>query len=478
VRPTSVRLRLLVWNTGLLALVLIGFVLIAQAVIRSYLVSDIDRRIEDMARRFAEGFAGNERPPGPPPGGPPPERRGETRGREQSPFRPDMRMFDLEGVAFKGPGQSEAPADKPWDPKSFAKAASGQTVVATVQEEDVTLRVLSRPLVRDGKRLGVLQVAASYAETQALLGSMTSLSLILVPCALVVAGLGGLILTNRALQPVRRITESANSLNPDDLSQRLPVVGADEFAGLARTMNGMLERIEDAFVRLSRSFERERRFTADASHELRTPLTAMKANTTLALRGDRTPEQYREALQAVDSAADAMIRLVQGLLLLARSDRGQLELVYESVDLRELLDDAAAAARSNQPQAPVRIRIAEDAGAIRGDPDHLSRLIVNLLENALRHTPPDGEVTIEANGQGDNVVLSVADTGEGIPAEHLQHLGERFYRVDTARSREHGGTGLGLAICNSIVAAHGGTLTIDSAPGRGTRVTISLPRAP
>lgn len=496
-RVTSVRARLLLWNIGLLATILFGFLLVTHFAVRGYLLNSIDRRLEGMSHwqaRYYERRDDGQRSPSPSP-----PRSGE-RERRMSRFMRMVRYYDLNGNPIPivdQPDQKPSPpldqesldatiagADrvnqllstrKEWDRETLSQALAGTEHYSFVRDEEGPLRVLTKPVVRNSKQVGVVQLAVSFAEAEVMLNSLTLMLLLLVPCALVLAGVGGYFLTRHTLGPIRQIVDAAEALNPDDLSQRLPVVGADEFAHLATTMNGMLNRIEGAFTRLKESVERERRFTADASHELRTPLTAIKANTSLALKGERTPEQYREALMAVNQASDSMTRLVQDLLLLARSDSGQLALDPQDVDPRVLFEDAVALLQPSKTQAPVSIQVEEGTGTIHGDRQHLQRLVANLLENALRYTPADGHITLTARRQDGAVVLSVADTGEGIAPEDLAHLGERFFRADPSRARQHGGAGLGLAICRSIVEAHHGTMTIDSAPGEGTRVTVTLP---
>jgi len=476
-RITSVRARLLLWNIGMLTAILFVFLLATLLVVRGYLLTSIDRRLVGMSRwqtRIVEHIDDGERrlPPPPPPDNR--ERRGLTRMLRM------MRYFDLHGKAITltgEPAPANAEVGPPFDRAALRKAAAGALLFSFARDEEGPVRVLTLPMLRDKKQIGVMQFAVSFAEAEVMLHSLTLMLVLLVPCALVLAGVGGYYLTRQTLGPIRQIVEAAESLNPDDLSQRLPVVGADEFAHLATTMNGMLGRLEAAFTRLREVIERERRFTADASHELRTPLTAIKANTSLALKGERAPEQYREALQAVNQAADSMTHLVQDLLLLARSDSGQFALTLEDVDPRDLFRGATAVAGRRKGLASVQIDVADEVGMILGDPQHLQRLITNLLDNALRHTPPDGRITLKARREDGVIVLTVADTGDGIAPEHLAHLGERFFRADPSRARLHGGTGLGLAICRSIVDAHQGIMSIDSTPGTGTRVTIVLPVA-
>lgn len=180
-------------------------------------------------------------------------------------------------------------------------------------------------------------------------------------------------------------------------------------------------------------------------------------------------------LRKVDQAADVMSRIVQDLLLLARSDAGELVKEERPVALGAVLERALNAVKRPET-ARLNLTLPDPSPTVLGDDHHLLRLFTNLLENATRHTPPEGRVSVEARCLNGTVLVEVRDTGEGIAPEHLPHLCERFYRVDTARSRARGGTGLGLAICTSIVEAHGGRLQIDSRLGAGTTVTVSLPR--
>jgi signal transduction histidine kinase len=273
---------------------------------------------------------------------------------------------------------------------------------------------------------------------------------------------------------MRQLTEAAAQIGAEDLSRRLKVASQDEFGELADTFNAMIHRLEQAFRRLETAFEQQRRFTADASHELRTPLTMITAAASLALKAPRAPEEYRKALGVVKQAADSMNRLVRDLLLLAHSDADQLRLELQPLSVESLFECVAAAVPE---EAPVRFERPDPALAVMGDVDSLFRLFTNLIENAIRHTPAAGEITVSACELGDEVMLTVTDTGDGIAAEHLPRLCERFYRVDAARGPEEGGAGLGLAICQSIAQAHGGRLEISSQVGQGTAVRVTLPRA-
>lgn len=329
-------------------------------------------------------------------------------------------------------------------------------------------RVASQPILSGGRTAAVVLVGHELGELDEVMERMALVMAALLPLALLGAGLGGLVLAGRALAPVDEITKSAAVISERELSQRLPVTSSDELGRLARTFNALIERLEQAF-------ERQRRFTADASHELRTPLSIIRAVTSQKLMHRRTPEEYEEALSQIDQAAGYMARLAAHLLVLARADAGQVKLEQERVDLTELLEHVAnQVGEASGRQIPVR-----GAGPVHvsGDPMRLTELFLNLLENAVKYTPPEGSVVVKVSRHGKEAVVAVEDTGIGIPAEHLPHIFERFYRVDQARAREAGGTGLGLAIARWIVEAHRGSIRAESEPGQGTTMTVTFPVA-
>jgi signal transduction histidine kinase len=295
--------------------------------------------------------------------------------------------------------------------------------------------------------------------------------------AIVAATLGltaavGWFLASKAMQPVDSMTREAQRIGEAaDFSRRIPEPRRrDEIGRLAGTFNEMLGR-------LGRAFTVQRQFLADASHELRTPLTAIRANVDILLSGaDDDPVQRREMLGAIAQESDRMGRLVDDLLALARSDAGQ-EPARERLSFDVLLLDVYHQQR--RLAGDVRLTIAEfEPVELEGDPDRLKQLLLNLIDNARRHTEPRGSVTLNLRRQGDWAVLEVCDTGSGIDAAHLPHIFERFYRADTSRSRGGGGAGLGLAISREIVEAHGGTIDVQSRVGAGSTFTVKLPLPP
>jgi signal transduction histidine kinase len=350
----------------------------------------------------------------------------------------------------------------------------GRAVYSTVAREGESFRVLYRPFPGQPPFEGTVQALYQMTEiNRAILGLNRAL-LILVPVALLCAGAGGAALTDQVLRRVRQLAQSAANIGANNFSERLPVLGRDEFSSLAETFNGMLGRLETAFRQQKRLVEQQRRFTADASHELKTPLTIIKGNTSLALAGETDEAGYRQSLQEIDVAANTMSQLVQDLLLLARSDGGQLGMGRIDLPLREVLEQAVSQTPRDISAAGVRLAAGDDL-RVTGNEKELIRLFRNLVENAVRHTPQGDAITVEAHQDGSRVVVTVTDTGTGIASEHLAHLGERFYRIDDARSRPTGGTGLGLSICRGIVEAHGGSITFQSKVGVGTTVRVALP---
>ncbi len=390
-----------------------------------------------------------------------------------SAFSNSVSMIHVEGSAS---GETlHAQAYRPWDSEGFAEASHGVETVRTVESEGERLRVLSRPL-REGEQItGVRQVATSVTPMDRDLAGLTRSLFLLLPPALVIALFAGLFLTGKALSPVKALTHAAREIRPDQLTRRLPLNGTDEFDELAATFNSALGRVELAFNERERMVAQLQRFTGDASHELRTPLTTIKANTTVALADAVPSEEHVHALRKIDRAADRMTGLVEDLLLLARFDGLKAPLDARPISI--LL--AAEEAIEMLPEAQPIIDVSGCSAEIRiaGEHGHIVRLLRNLLENARRFTPEDGQITVHALRLGSQVEIRVADTGSGVAPEHLPYLGERLFRIDSARNRSHGGAGLGLAICRSIAERHNGSLQVQSEPGKGTTVIVTLPAA-
>lgn len=259
----------------------------------------------------------------------------------------------------------------------------------------------------------------------------------------------------------------------DDLQRLLLLLIVAGAAGLLIAGAGGLWVAQLAVAPVRRSYQRQREFIADASHELRSPLAVVRANAEALLVG-AAPAQT-EPLEDIVAETELMGRLVSDLLTLAKADRTELELHQEQVDLLAIATSAVRGIQQLTTERGVAVRVSGENVTLYADSDRLRELLFVLLDNAVRYTPPGGQVNVETRRTRHAVELVVEDTGPGIPKEDQPHVFERFYRVDKARSREEGGLGLGLAIAQAIAQAHGGTIGIESAPGQGVRVTVRFP---
>lgn len=293
----------------------------------------------------------------------------------------------------------------------------------------------------------------------------------LVPVFLLVAAFGGYWMSRSALAPVDEITKAARSIGANDLGRRLSVPNTgDELARLAGTLNGMLERLDGAFQRVTR-------FTADASHELRSPVSVMRTSAELALRKTRSEAEYREALNQILHEAEKVTQLIEQLLALARADSGSSALPMNPTDLGEMVHNACSHAGHMASAKGVTLseRLPERSIQVRGDPASLERLFLILLDNAVKYTPAGGRIDVELSTDNGSAVAEVRDTGIGISPEDIPHIFDRFYRADRVRSRESGGAGLGLAIGRWVAEAHGGEIRIESEVSKGSTFQVRLP---
>lgn len=333
-------------------------------------------------------------------------------------------------------------------------------------------RVMAERMRLGGREFVVVLLAPLEAVDREL-AEVRSVLLAAGPVALLLAGGLAYWLARKALAPMEGLRRSTDAVTADRLDQRLPVPNPhDELGRLTRTINAMIARLE-------RSFAEVRRFTADASHELRTPLTALRTEIEVALSKPMSLEDHRVLLGNVLEELGRMSRLTDQLLTLSRRDAGVEQLAPVPVDLHSLVSGVVDALAPLADARGVRLRLdTEGPVPVLGDEGRLRQVFINLLDNALKYTPEHGTVTVRVGRRGTDGTVIVADTGIGIPPEHLPHVFARFYRVDRARSRAEGGTGLGLSIARSIVAAHGGSIDLESKPGTGTTCTVTLPADP
>jgi len=316
-----------------------------------------------------------------------------------------------------------------------------------------------------------VQVGTSLTQVETTLRDVSLELLLIAPVMLLPGGLISYWLAARAFVPIERLIRTARKIKAGDLRQRVPVPRAhDEVRHLALTLNEMIERLEQTFTR-------QQRFVADASHELRTPVAVIRNKADMALMQIFTPDEYITVFRSIYSESERLTLLISNLLQLARSDEGQVHLVKEAVQLDDLVQTVAATAESLAAERHVSVQMhASEPVVVLGDEARLIEVVMNLLENALIYSNAGGTVYLSVVAKDAQAILAVRDTGIGIAQEHLSRLVERFYRVDPARTRTTGGnSGLGLSIVDSIVRAHGGSLTIESQVGQGSTFTITLP---
>ena len=339
------------------------------------------------------------------------------------------------------------------------------------------VRYLAVRVEAAGPEIGGLLVATSTSQVAFGPPELVRSMLLIAPMVLIASALVGYWLAGTSLRPVQGIMDEVEAISDGtSLHRRLAVpLAGDEMARLALTVNGMLARLETSFASLHR-------FTADASHELKTPLMVLRAGVERALVHPGVPTEILQSLDETLAQINEMTELVESLLTLARADEGRAPLAVEESDLRDLFGDVIETAgmlgegvgisvTSTLPDQPVRLAV---------DRQRIREMLLNLVTNAIKYTPTGGTIDVSLAEQETGVSLTVRDTGIGIAPGDLPHIFERFWRADPARSRtgERPGTGLGLAITKWIAEAHGGSITVQSRPGRGTIFTVHLPRVP
>jgi two-component system, OmpR family, sensor kinase len=335
-------------------------------------------------------------------------------------------------------------------------------------DDDEHLRIAMQRVVITPSRTGYVVVAGQSLEpVEDELESLAEILWYVVPIAVVVAGIGGWAIARHMLLPVSALSKQARLITARALGARMPIANPnDELGGLAHTFNDLLQRLEE-------SFATQRQFTADASHELRTPIATARTAVSVTLKQPHRDEaEYRDALRIVEDQTWRLTRIVDDMLTLARADSGEYPLRIIGFYLDELVQDVARGARV-LARSNARVEVSAPVETpFNGDEDLLRRMLLNLVDNALQHVPPDGEIHIALEQRDAEVRITVADNGPGIPIEAQAHIFERFYRADRARSRrdaaEGTGAGLGLAIAKWIASVHQGRLDLVRSDSTGT----------
>ena len=334
------------------------------------------------------------------------------------------------------------------------------------------LRIALVPLSSDPKRqLGFAVVAEPLKVIEEGLRRLRRDFFAGVPLILLLASLGGYFLARKSLSPIALMSEQTRRITAEKLSLRLDVPNPrDEVGRLATTINALLARLDAAF-------SEQQRFIADASHELRTPVAVLRGEAEVALGKEREIREYQEALTLIKDEAELLTRIVENLFLLARQPIATPSPVEEPLHLDEVVAECARAARVLATQKGVRLSISNSLPRVplQGDDEMLKRMVLNLLDNAVKYTATGGEICVALAADNERARIVVTDTGVGIPPDDQARIFDRFYRVDKTRSRALGGAGLGLSIARLIAEAHGGMISVESAAGRGSTFTVELP---
>jgi heavy metal sensor kinase len=455
VKTRSIGARLTIWYAALFAVGLVALGIAMWLALQLNLYHAVDESLRDRVTGIERFVADHE------------TRLDDDEVKEE--FRAHGELFQVFDEAGSLVHRGAEIADIDVVPRSDAAAAG--TFLDTVLHGQ-PVRVLTG-IADTGARRFTVQVAAPLRQLEeGLYGSLWFL-VPMFPLVLMLATVGGYLLSRRALAPVDDIARAAQLITAKHLSHRLAVAPADdELSRLANTFNEMIGRLESSFRTISR-------FTADASHELRTPLAVMRTTAEVALRGPSGGRDRTQALEYIVAEIDRMSHLVENLLMIAKADSGESQLQSKPVDVvaavAEACEQASVLARVKGVE--LSIRLPERALSIMGDPHALRRLFLILLDNAVKYTPRGGRCEVAVAALAGEVVGTVTDTGIGISNDDLPHVFDRFYRVDRARSREQGGTGLGLAIGRWIAEAHGGVIAVDSELDRGSSFRVHLPLA-
>jgi heavy metal sensor kinase len=452
-----IRVRLTVWYAALLAAILIGLGAFVVLQLRSDLEASVERDAHQAARHLAGEFA-DEGPE-------------ELVAESRTVIGADGGAQVLDALGRVVAVQPAGGRRRSWIPAQTLRQAFDEGYAARTIErgpDGERFRVSVVPVQRAGVPY-VLVVARSLEQADASVGGVLTLLLLAGPAALAMTALGGWWLAHRALVPVDRMTAQAEQIGVRHLDERISVPPAhDEVARLARTLNAMLDRLQEGV-------DDKQRLIADASHELRSPLAVMRAEFDVSLRSDDLSPAARELLESAREEVGRMSRTVDDLLTLAQFDEGRLELLRTRTDLRAQLDVVARSVRSLADSKRLRLSVGGEPCVVDADEERMQQALRNLVDNAIKYSPPGGEVHLMTWSRDGEAGVTVADEGPGLPPEAVAHVFDRFYRTDGARRRGSGGSGLGLAICREVALAHGGRVWVESEQGTGSRFSIAVP---
>lgn len=467
-RIRSIGARLTIWYTSLLTLTLLLMGGVTYGLLIYSLSRDIDSSLNGVANAMAQ--------------------RARVEGTSLFPsdvdalfrrffgFSPLDRHLDLlDPRGRRDPRLSRPRTNQlPISPKVLENASRGLPTFETIAATGAyPVRILTMPVIEAGRVVNLVRVGMSLENTYKTRRRFLLIMAAVLPFGLLLAGGGGWLLARRALKPVDQMTRTARRISGEHLDERLQETGSDdELDRLAKTLNDMLDRLNSAFHQM-------RQFSADASHELQTPLTILKGEMEVALRSQRSPEEYQRILSSGLEEIDRINHLVDGLLLLARADAGVLRLDMQPVMLQTLLQEIAEQMKVVADEHSIRLHTGTmESVSVKGDPAQLRRLLLNLVDNAIKYTPSGGSVTLSLRADSGWASLVISDTGIGLSEDEQQRIFDRFHRTTETRTRDERGVGLGLSIARSIAEAHGGRIDVESTSDQGSTFAVRLPATP
>jgi heavy metal sensor kinase len=475
------RAQLTLWYTGVLALVLVVFAFITYSYLARAARERTDQSLADTANSLISNFNAESND----------EDQTDTDAALE--VTRNFRFKDRQAIIFDEDGQAAAVSEPPtnangkraWpELQTLSQSLSGliesarrsERAYMTIPTRKGAIRAFATTVKSKEKTYTVI-IALSLHEQDEALEQARGAFYLAVPLALLIASLGGYFLARKSLAPVVAMGERAARIGASNLSERLPVPDSlNELGRLARIFNDLL-------ARLDLSFEQQRRFMADASHELRTPVAIVCGESEVALSQEsRSAEEYRESLAILLDEGRRLTRIVEDLFTLTRADAGQYQAETTTFYLDETAGECVRAVRSlaSQHGLEIQYRHSEEEMLFRGDEGLIRRMILNLLDNAIKYTPPGGHVRVEMARDLALYTIRIRDTGAGIPSDAQPHIFERFYRVDQARSRNGKdgnsvGAGLGLSIASWIAERHGGRIALERSDQSGSAFLITLP---
>jgi two-component system OmpR family sensor kinase len=478
----SLRSRLVL---GVVILSAFGFVLssfVAQQALRSYLLQQVDTELMALSGgslpRIAEAGIARDSDDYQ-------EHRGENHGNadngQRTPFQriptsTSVTLIDAAGAITAGLGGdlNAAPVTDYLAGLTPEKAAEYEGHAFTIEAAGTDFRAVALVLPNGA---GTVVAAQSLTNLDRTVGKLGFFFLLIGLLLITLIAIASRIVIKVGMRPLEDVEETAEQIASGDLSARMPDANPHTEVGrLVTSLNSMLGRIESSFDARAESENKLRRFVADASHELRTPLTAIRGFSELYRQGAvKGEEATKDLFSRIEGESKRMGSLVEDLLLLARLDQAR-EMEVKPVDLKKLLESAVVSARAAGPHHPVTLALPNEDVFALGDEARIHQVVANLLANARAHTPEGTQVEVSLTSEIDGVRIVVADTGPGLSAEDQKRIFERFYRADPSRVRVDGeGSGLGLSIVDAVMAAHGGTVTVQSELGKGAKFTLFFP---